>query len=311
METPAIQVKGLVKRFEKLTAVDGVDFAVQRGECVGLLGPNGAGKTTTVEMLEGLQQATAGEIRVLGKTWAEAGVELRSRIGIQLQDTLFYEKLKVGETVQLFRSFYPSGLSVSDAIASVQLQEKADVQIRKLSGGQKRRLALAVALAGDPEILFLDEPTTGLDPQARRALWDVIEGLKSRGRTVLITTHYMEEAEKLCDRIAILDHGKVVAEGSPAELIRGIGAEQVIEFTADPVPSNELLAGIPGQIAHGQRNGTSTLAVQQIHVSLPALLETLKKNGHTLSNLTTRHGTLDDVFLAKTGKHLRDDGEGA
>src|SRR5450755_629763 len=242
----AISVDGLVKRFEDVTAVDGVSFSVAAGTCLGLLGPNGAGKTTTVEILEGLQEATSGTVRVLGHSWAKDGAHLRARIGICLQETRFYEKMSVEETVALFRSFYPDGVGVEEAIGLVALEEKRDARVGKLSGGQRQRLALAVALVGNPEVLFLDEPTTGLDPASRRGLWDVIEALKARGRTVVLTTHYMEEAERLCDQVVIVDHGKVVARGTPAELVASFGGAQVIEFEARPPLSLEACRALPG-----------------------------------------------------------------
>jgi ABC-2 type transport system ATP-binding protein len=218
----AISCRGLVKRYEDVLAVDGLDLEVPRGTCFGLLGPNGAGKTTTLEILEGLTALTSGEVVVLGRTWAHHASELRARIGITLQETRLPEKLTVAEIVRLFRSFYARGRDVDDVIALVELGEKRGTWYEKLSGGQKQRLAVACALVGDPELLFLDEPTTGLDPQSRRQLWDVVEGLKREGRTVLFTTHYMDEAERLCDRVAIVDHGRLIALGAPRELIERV-----------------------------------------------------------------------------------------
>jgi len=307
MSELAIEVKGLVKRFDDLVAVDGLDLAIARGQCVGLLGPNGAGKTTTVEILEGIQPPTSGEVRLLGKRWEKDAAELRARIGIALQETKFYDRLSIAETLTLFRSFYARGLSVDEAIALVQLEEKRDTHVMKLSGGQRQRLALATALVADPEILFLDEPTTGLDPQSRRALWDVIEGLKGRGRTVVLTTHYMEEAQVLCDRVIIVDHGRIVAQGTPAELIASIGGEQVIEFVAAPDVADGALAQLPSLVSTQRRGAGHTLTVRELHVALPALLAQLSAAGAELSSLSTRHATLDDVFLALTGRSLRED----
>lgn len=229
---PALRVAGLRKAYEDVVAVDGLDLTVESGECFGLLGPNGAGKTTTIEICEGLTTPDSGTVEVLGSSWTRDERSLRERLGIQLQETQLAEKLTVGETVQLFRSFYTHGRAVRDVIDIVQLGEKYDSRVGKLSGGQKQRLALACAIVGDPELLFLDEPTTGLDPQSRRQLWDLIVELRASGRSIVLTTHYMDEAEKLCDRVAIVDHGKVIALGSPRELIASLGAEHVVEFTA-------------------------------------------------------------------------------
>ncbi len=303
----AIEVRGLVKRFEDTVAVAGTSFEVPVGQCVGLLGPNGAGKTTTVEILEGLQQPTEGEVRLLGRTWAQDASELRERIGIALQETRFHDRLSVEETVRLFRSFYKHGLSVEEAIALVKLEEKRHTHVVKLSGGQRQRLALAVALAADPELLFLDEPTTGLDPQSRRALWDVIEDLKAKGRTVVLTTHYMEEAEVLCDQVIIMDHGRIVAHGSPAQLIASLGGEQVIEFATTPPLSSDAFAQLPTFVASRSRGEGHTLSVKELHRALPALLSLVDARGAVLHQLSTRHATLDDVFLASTGRSLRED----
>lgn len=303
----AIEVKGLIKRFEDTVAVAGIDLEVPAGQCVGLLGPNGAGKTTTVEILEGLQKPTSGEVRLLGRTWERDGKELRERLGIALQETRFYERLTVEETVRLFRSFYARGLSVEEAIGLVRLEEKRGAYTMKLSGGQRQRLALAVALVADPELLFLDEPTTGLDPQSRRALWDVIDGLKGKRRTVVLTTHYMEEAQVLCDQVIIMDHGRIVAKGTPAQLIASIGAEQIIEFASTPDLPAEALADVPTLVATRSRGDGHTLSVKELHTALPGLLATVAARGATLRHLSTRQATLDDVFLALTGRSLRED----
>jgi ABC-2 type transport system ATP-binding protein len=228
----ALQVRNLRKTYKDVTAVDGLELEVGVGECFGLLGPNGAGKTTTIEICEGLIAADSGEVEMLGMRWDSDEKRLRQRLGIQLQDTQLSEKLTVFETVRLFRSFYHSGPSTAEAIRLVQLEEKRKSRVGTLSGGQKQRLAMACALVGDPDFLFLDEPTTGLDPQARRQLWDLIEEFKLAGRTILLTTHYMDEAERLCDRVAIMDHGKIIALGTPRELISSIGVEHVVEFSA-------------------------------------------------------------------------------
>ena len=222
--SPALVVRGLKKAYGDVQAVDGLDLEVKSGECFGLLGPNGAGKTTTIEICEGLLERDSGDLRLLGMTWENDADALREKLGIQLQDTQLSEKLTVSETLHLFRSFYTRGRQVADVIGLVQLEEKTAARVGTLSGGQKQRLAIACALVGDPELLFLDEPTTGLDPQSRRQLWSLIEEFKATGRTILLTTHYMDEAEKLCDRVAIVDHGHIIAEGAPHDLIESIGS---------------------------------------------------------------------------------------
>ncbi|OWK34434.1 ABC transporter, ATP-binding protein [Fimbriiglobus ruber] len=288
-----------------------MDLQVQSGECFGLLGPNGAGKTTTLEILEGLLAPTSGDVEVLGWRWATDDRAIRERIGISLQETRLPDKLTVRETATLFRSFYPSGITPDEAVAAVSLQEKARSYVESLSGGQKQRLAVACALVGDPELLFLDEPTTGLDPQSRRELWDVIRAFKARGRTVLLTTHYMDEAERLCDRVAVIDHGRVIALGTPAELIRAAGGEHVIEvrLTGDlatcPMSADDL-AKLPTVAAVRPADGGYALAAAEPHTALPALLILLQQKGVTPAGLGTRTATLDDVFLALTGRHLRD-----
>src|SRR3981189_1721414 len=231
----ALRVRHLRKSYKDVIAVDGLDLEVQAGECFGLLGPNGAGKTTTVEICEGLTAPDSGDVALLGQRWVLDAAHLRPRLGSQLQDTQLSEKLTVLETVRLFRSFFRQGAETSEVIARVQLEEKQKSRVGDLSGGQKQRLALACALVGDPDFLFLDEPTTGLDPQARRQLWELIEEFKRSGRTILLTTHYMDEAERLCDRVAIVAHGKEIARGTPRELIASNCAEQMVEFMAGSV----------------------------------------------------------------------------
>src|SRR6516225_4499327 len=241
--TLAIQCRDLHKRYPSRTApvdaVNGLDLEVARGECFGLLGPNGAGKTTTLEILEGLLDATAGSVEIFGLSWGRDDRAIRERIGISLQETRLSDRLSVRETLVLFRSFYRQGLHPDEAMERVSLQEKADAWVEKLSGGQKQRLAVACALVGDPELLFLDEPTTGLDPQSRRQLWDILRAFRAQGRTILLTTHYMDEAERLCDRVAVVDHGKVIALGTPAELIAQLGGEHLIEFVVNHGPALE------------------------------------------------------------------------
>jgi ABC-2 type transport system ATP-binding protein len=308
---PAIRCSGLLKRYADVVAVAGLDLTVTDGECFGLLGPNGAGKTTTIEILEGLTTPDAGEVEVLGRHWTGAGESraLRERLGIQLQETQLADKLTVEETVRLFRSFYRAVHSVEEVLGLVALEEKRTAWVGKLSGGQKQRLAVACALVSRPELLFLDEPTTGLDPQSRRQLWDVIGRFRSEGGTVLLTTHYMEEAERLCDRVAIMDHGRVIALDTPRSLIASLGAEHVVEFAlvdgAARAPYVEELAGLPG--VHAVRPGPdrTALTVAEVHRAVPALLALLERRGAELSLLATHHATLEDVFVALTGRQLR------
>jgi ABC-2 type transport system ATP-binding protein len=289
-----------------VVAVAGIDLSVARGECFGLLGPNGAGKTTTVEILEGLNEPSDGDVQVLGRRWTTDEAWLRTRLGISLQETHLQERLTVAETIRLFRSFYDHGKDVEALMKLVSLEEKRDAWFTKLSGGQKQRLAVACALVGDPELLFLDEPTTGLDPQSRRQLWDIINGLRTEGRSVLLTTHYMDEAERLCDRVGIVDKGKMIALGTPADLIASLGGQQVVEFTSDR-PVDELELGkIPGVRAARHVADGYALTVDEVHVSIPALLDFLEKIGAPLPRLSTHHATLEDVFVSLTGRQLRE-----
>src|ERR1700733_14218928 len=272
----ALRIRALKKAFADVQAVDGIDLEVAKGECFGLLGPNGAGKTTTIEICEGLTAADEGTVELLGLNWKTGADELRQRIGIQLQETQFPDKMTVEETLRLFRSFYRSGITVDESIKLAQLEEKRRARVGGLSGGQKQRLAMATALVGDPELLFLDEPTTGLDPQARRHLWDLVEELKQAGRTIILTTHYMEEAERLCDRVAIMDHGKVIATGTPNELIAKECSEDIVEFAVGGSPVSgarpgapaalvdvEALKAIPGVQSHRLDKGVHQLSVSE------------------------------------------------
>lgn len=311
----AIRCSDLVKTYSgkpPVEAVQGINFSVEVGECYGVLGPNGAGKTTTIEILEGLLTATSGTAEVLSMDWKNNATAIRERIGVSLQETQLSERLSVGETLSLFRSFYHSGISPAEAMARVSLQEKENAWIKTLSGGQKQRLAVATALVGDPELVFLDEPTTGLDPSSRRELWEIIENFKADGKTVLITTHYMEEAERLCDRVAIFDAGKIIAEGTPQELIRSIGAEHVIEFSIEQKNITldlSLLQSLPtvDRVDHEHANYHITAA--EPHIVLPALISCLAEQQISLASLSTRHASLEDVFVNLTGRHLiqRDD----
>jgi ABC-2 type transport system ATP-binding protein len=315
---PTLLLRGVRKAFADVQAVDGLDLEVARGECFGLLGPNGAGKTTTIEICEGLTVPDEGMVEVLGLNWRTGADALRQRIGIQLQETQFPEKLTVEETLRMFRSFFKRGISVDESIRTAQLEEKRSSRVGGLSGGQKQRLAMACALVGDPELLFLDEPTTGLDPQARRHLWDLVDELKQAGRTIILTTHYMDEAERLCDRVAIMDHGKVIALGTPQQLIGTIGGEDIVEFAvsagdADPQASGHgvvdvaLLTAIPGVQSHRVDAGLHQLSVSELHLVVPRIFAALNEQGLHLSEFRTHSATLEDVFVRLTGRNLRDE----
>ncbi|HJR34098.1 MAG TPA: ABC transporter ATP-binding protein [Gemmatimonadales bacterium] len=317
MPAPALSLRGLRKTFGDVVAVNDLDLEVLPGECFGLLGPNGAGKTTTIEICEGLTAPDAGEVLVLGQQWGQGGAALRERLGISLQETQFSEKLTVAETLQLFRSFYHRPRPLDHVLAAVQLGEKRNGRVGQLSGGQKQRLALACALVADPELFFLDEPTTGLDPQSRRQLWELIEGVKRAGRTVVITTHYMEEAERLCDRVAIVDHGRVIALGRPRDLVATLGAQHVIEFSlgdelppdlsaAQPSVGEADLLALDGALSIRRREDSYLLESAQAHRTVPALLELLRARGLPLAQLRTHSATLEDVFVHLTGRTLRD-----
>src|SRR3954447_6071106 len=305
----ALSIQNLRKAYGDVVAVDGLNLDIFAGECFGLLGPNGAGKTTTIEICEGLNTPDAGEVRVLGRRWGEHDRELRQLLGISLQETQFSEKLTVGETVELFRSFYPRGPAAEAVIAMVQLQEKTRARVGQLSGGQKQRLALACALVGDPKLLFLDEPTTGLDPQSRRQLWELIEGFKADGRSILLTTHYMDEAERLCDRVAIVDHGRVIARGTPRELIASLQAEHVLEFSVTEGTRLDpgTLRALDGVLGAQASDGSIELQVAELHRTMPALLGELRRQGVQLTELRTHSATLEDVFVSLTGRRLRDE----
>jgi ABC-2 type transport system ATP-binding protein len=292
-------------------AVRGLDLEIKRGECFGLLGPNGAGKTTTIEILEGLLTATSGTVEVLGRSWARDASAIRERIGVSLQETQLSEKLTVRETLALFRSFYTSGISIETAMQRVSLEEKKDARIAQLSGGQKQRLAVATALVGDPELLFLDEPTTGLDPSSRRQLWDIIRMFRQEGKTILITTHYMDEAEKLCDRVGIVDQGRVIALGTPRELIASVGGDHVIEFSVQAENAQSIDPGSLGKLvdvtAVRDEHDRWSLNSRQAHRTIPALLEYLETHKVALASLTTRQASLEDVFVKLTGRNLQEE----
>ncbi|MCC6992114.1 MAG: ABC transporter ATP-binding protein [Acidobacteria bacterium] len=304
----ALACRAVVKRYADVVAVDGLDLQVFRGECFGLLGPNGAGKTTTIEMLEGLLTPDAGEVEVLGQRWADAGAALRPRLGIQLQETQLADKLSVSETLRLFRSFYPSGRTVPELLALVGLESKASAWVGKLSGGQRQRLSVACALAGNPDVLFLDEPTTGLDPQSRLQLWDVLRRFKAGGGTIVLTTHYMDEAATLCDRIGVVDRGRLIALGTPEALVQSLGTAHVVEVTFEggTPPPGEWFTALPGVVEARVADGVVTLGSSAIHATIPAVLTALADAGAAVLELRTHSATLEDVFVALTGRHLRD-----
>ena len=305
-----IECRDLRKTYDgKVEAVRGLNLEIHPGECFGLLGPNGAGKTTTIEILAGLLNPTAGEVTIFGRTWKSNARELREQIGISLQETRLSEKLTVRETVELFASFYSEPRPAKEVLAALQLEEKADSWVGKLSGGQKQRLAVATALVGSPKLLFLDEPTTGLDPQSRRQLWEIIREFQRGGGTVLLTTHYMDEAERLCERLAIVDHGQIIAEGSPADLIERLGGHHMVEFSlaGDSHEASEVWQSLPGVDSIYNDDGRVCIAVREPHRTIPALLDAVDKHSAQLEHLTTRQASLEDVFVRLTGRHLREE----
>jgi len=310
--TLAIDCQNLFKTYPgkpPVEAVRGIDFQVNVGECFGVLGPNGAGKTTTIEILEGLLPATSGTATILGMDWRKKAGQIRERIGVSLQETQLSDRLTVGETLNLFRSFYSSGITPDQAMERVSLQEKKNSWVKTLSGGQKQRLAVATALVGDPELIFLDEPTTGLDPTSRRQLWEIIDSFKAQNRTVMLTTHYMDEAERLCDRVAIFDAGKIIAEGSPTELIRSLGANHVIEFSSGSAAGEKSLDWIQSlpSVSRVQIDENEVrVTADKLHEVLPGLVAGLEREHIELTGLSTRQATLEDVFVSLTGKHLSD-----
>ncbi len=317
----AIHCKDLRKTYAgkpPVAAVCGLDLEIRSGECFGLLGPNGAGKTTTVEILEGILEPTSGDVEIFGLTWKKDERALREKIGVSLQETKFTDKLSVEETVRLFGSFYIKSRPPADVMEEVGLTEKRAAWVVNLSGGQRQRLAIACAIVGDPELLFLDEPTTGLDPLSRRQLWEIIRDLRARGRTILLTTHYMDEAEKLCDRVAVVDHGGIIAQGSPAELMRSLGGDHVVELSlegngpesspsADAQMDVAPLLTLPSVRSARTENGAIQLTVGEPHVAIPALLEHFQRAGRKLAGLSTRHASLEDVFVSLTGRRLNEE----
>lgn len=298
-----------MKRYGELVAVDGVSFALRAGQCLGLLGPNGAGKTTTIEVLEGLLPADAGQVRLFGQGWGEGDLALRQRIGVQLQETRLPDKLTVGEVLELFASFYDAPREIAPLLRTIGLEEKRDARTSELSGGQHQRLALGCALVGDPELLILDEPTTGLDPQARRRVWEVVEEFKGRGGSVLLTTHYMDEAERLADELVIVDLGRVISEGTPRAIIDSLGADAIVQLGFEgeaPAALPTELGGLDGVAAVREHGGGLELRVASLHRSLPLVLAAIERSPATLDDLNTHRPNLEDVFVHLTGRQLRD-----
>lgn len=302
----AIQVENLVKIYGPLRAVDGISFEVAKGEVFGMLGPNGAGKSTTTEMIEGLRKPDAGNIHVLGHDVLKNIEPIKQRIGIQLQTTSLFQKLTTRELVKLFASFFKHTLPIDEVIGLVNLEEKVNTASKNLSGGQRQRLAVAIALINDPDIIFLDEPTTGLDPQARRSMWDVVSNLQKRGKTVFLTTHYMEEAERLCDRVAVVDHGKIIALGKPQTLIHDNFNETALEFSDDERLPENLLSSLPAVERVQNEDGITTLYSTGVARTTNALMALVEQQQTELRGFTIRAATLEDVFLKLTGRRIRD-----
>ena len=308
MTEPAVRASGLVKRYRDLVAVNGIDLEAHRGTCLGVLGPNGAGKTTTIEMLEGIREPDGGDIEILGYRWKRDAVAIRERIGVQLQETKLEDRLTVHETLRLYRSFYRDGRDIDDVLSIIGLEEKRDTWIEKLSGGQKQRLTLGCALINRPAVLFLDEPTTGLDPQARRRVWEVVEAFKQEGGTAILTTHYMEEAERLSDALVVFDRGQIIARGTPASIIASLGAQSIITLrgpglaetndTAEPT-----LRALPGVLSLRRDGDAVVLQVSDTRSVVASVLGL----GLALDDLHTHRPTLEDVFVTLTGKNLRDE----
>jgi ABC-2 type transport system ATP-binding protein len=304
----ALAIRNLHKSYGDVHAVSDLTLSVSVGECFGLLGPNGAGKTTTIEICEGLLPPDSGDVEVLGRKWSSHERELRQLLGIQLQETQLSDKLTVTEVIELFRSFYQTRRPVDDVIALVELEEKRKARVATLSGGQKQRLSVACAIVGEPQLLFLDEPTTGLDPQSRRQLWDLINRFRTEGRTIVLTTHYMDEAERLCDRVAIVDHGKVIALDKPRALIASLGAEHVVTCTleGEAPPLADELRALDGVSAVRVEGATLEVTSRELRRTVPVLLALVERRGLKLAELRTHSATLEDVFVSLTGRHLRD-----
>lgn len=299
-----VQVRDIVKQYPGVRAVDEISFTVRKGEIFGMLGPNGAGKTTTIECIEGLRQPDGGHIRVLGLDPQRDGYQLRERIGIQFQSAALPDRIKVWEALDLFASFYQRSVDWQPLLAQMGLAEKRDAYLAKLSGGQKQRIFIALALVNDPDLIFLDELTTGLDPQSRRAMWDLVLGIREQGKTVFLTTHFMEEAERLCDRVAIIDHGKIVALDSPSNLITSLGADNRVVFEVGQTLDCEILSKI-SDISRVEQIGERVVAYGQKNGLVGEIVNALEAGDIQFENLRTERPNLEDVFLSLTGKEMR------
>ena len=301
-----IEISGLSKSYGDIKAVSDISFSVARGEVFGMLGPNGAGKTTTVEIIEGLRMADEGEVHVLGIDAARDTGSIKEHIGVQLQSPALFPLMSVQEVIGFFGSLYKKSIPTSEIIELVVLEEAKKVLVKNLSGGQQQRLSVALAFVNDPDIIFLDEPTTGLDPQARRTMWEMIESFRKKGKTIFLTTHYMEEAERLCDRVAIMDHGKIIALDSPQHMIEQNFRESAIQFKMKKAPEQSVLAALKGVTHLVIDEEDITIYSENIPATIAALLDIATHNGTDLSDLFVRQATLEDVFLKLTGKRIRD-----
>jgi len=301
----AVSIDHLAKSYGDVRAVDGVSFEVRSGEIFGMVGPNGAGKTTTIECLEGLRRPDGGKIRVLGLDPQRQGYELRERIGVQLQEGSLPDRLRVAEAMEIFASFYRKPVDWRPLLDQIGLVDKSKAAFGKLSGGQKQRLLIALALVNDPELVFLDELTTGLDPQARRAMWDMVKGIRDRGKTVFLTTHYMEEAEHLCDRVAIIDHGKIVALDSPQNLIASLNAENRVVFSVKEKVDEAVFRKIPG-VTRVEQSQDRVIIYGKGDGLLVRIVMALDTGRIGFRDLRTEQPNLDDVFISLTGKEMRD-----
>jgi len=306
MNDYALVVKDLKKSYGGVRAVDGISFSIRRGAIFCFVGPNGAGKTTTMEIIEGLKRPDSGEVEVLGMPMPREQARARELVGVQLQATSLFERLKVGETVNLFRSFYHSPLPSEEIIASVSLESKKDALVAALSGGQQQRLAIGLALVNDPELIFLDEPTAGLDPQERREVWRLIQSLRERGKAVFLTTHYMDEAEKLADEVAIIDNGKIIAHDSPRNLVAGLHRENVIEFSTEADVSEQDFAQLPNVGVVNILGKNVVLYTTNVQQCMSALLNMSQERGFELRDMQFRNPSLEDVFIELTGRMLRE-----
>jgi ABC-2 type transport system ATP-binding protein len=302
----AVEVKDLTKRYGSLVAVNKVSFAIREGEIFGLLGPNGAGKTTTIEMIEGLRKSDAGSIQVCNIDVTKGADKVKEIIGVQLQSTSVYDKIKVGEVIDLFGGYYQKSLPTAEVLQEISLDEKKNSFVEALSGGQKQRLALALTLVNDPMVLFLDEPTTALDPQARRAVWDIIERLRRKGKTIILNTHYMEEAERLCDRVGIMDHGQIIALDTPSNLISKQNLDSALEFTSSNTHGKEFLEKLPAVTKVTQDGEKFILHTREALRLLVEIVRLYEQKQLDLANISVRAATLEDVFLELTGRRLRE-----